>query len=186
MLEPCDDPWLGTDEALSEVQQSRRDAAWEAIRPLTLVQPDIYEPGARAARTAERTAEVGRSQRTLYRLLRRWWQRGMRVDALTPDYANSGAPGQRRRSGTAERGAPVRYGPAGMNVDDQVRADFRASINRFLATNKKLDVAGCYSKCLEWHFTDLLINEETGRQESVLRDAHPSLRQFRYSQAIIL
>ncbi len=73
LLDSCEDPWLIAGEALSKIQQSRRDEAWEAIRPVTLFQPAIFDPGARAERTAIRATETGVSQRTLYRLLRRWW-----------------------------------------------------------------------------------------------------------------
>ncbi|HRM75671.1 MAG TPA: transposase, partial [Paracoccus sp. (in: a-proteobacteria)] len=72
--------------------------------------------------------------------------------ALTPDYANSGAPGKRKTDRGVKRGAPVQRGPEGLNVDDKVRAAFRDSVTRYFAVNKKLDITDCYHKCLELHF----------------------------------
>ena len=174
------DPWLGAAEALTDTQQVRRDEAWEAICPIAMAQPARFDPRRRAALSETRVAETGITRQRLYRLLRRWWQRGMTPAALTPDYANSGAPGKRKTDRGVNRGAPVQRGPEGLNVDDKVRAAFRDSVTRYLAVNKKLDITDCYHKCLELHFCDLIINERTGRQEPVLRQAHPSIWQFRY------
>lgn len=180
LLMPSDDPWLDTGAALTATQETRRDEAWGAIRPIAMAQPESFDPRRRAAMIRTRVSETGTSRYSLYRLLRRWWQRGMTPAALTPDYANSGAPGKRRADRGVKRGGPVRYGPEGLNVDDEVRAAFRDSVTRYFAMNKKLNVTDCYHKCLELHFCDLMINEETGRQEPILRHAYPSLRQFRY------
>lgn len=174
------DPWLGAGKALTDTQEARRDATWEAIRPIARAQPESFDPRRRAAMIRTRVAETGISRYSLYRLLRRWWQRGMTPAALTPDYANSDAPGKRKPDRGVKRGAPVQHGPEGLNVDDKVRAAFRDSVTRYFAVNKKLDITDCYHKCLELHFCDLIINERTGRQEPVLHEAHPSIWQFRY------
>lgn len=100
-----------------------------------MAQPDIFDPKRRASRTHTRVAETGITRQRLYRILRRWWQRGMTLDALTPDYANSGGPGKRKQVSGPKRGAPVRHGPKGMNVDDDVRAAFRDSVSRYFARN---------------------------------------------------
>lgn len=175
-----DDPWLGSGEALSDAQASRGAAAWEAIRPIATSQPQSFDPRKRAALTQSRVAETGITRQRLYRLLRRWWQRGMTPTALTPDYANSGAPGKRKAANGVKRGAPVQYGAEGLNVDDEVRTAFLDTVTRYLAVKKKLSITDCYHQCLKLHFCDLVLNDETGRQDLVLREAHPSIWQFRY------
>ncbi|WP_018632645.1 Mu transposase C-terminal domain-containing protein [Neomegalonema perideroedes] len=180
LLALSQDPWSLTGEALSETQRLRCDEAWEAIRPLTLAQPEIFNPRSRAALVQKRVVETGITRQRLYRLLRRWWRRGMTISALTPDYARSGAPGKPKPEGTRKRGKPAHIGPVGMNVDEEVRAAFRAVVTTYFAKNRKIDVAACYHQCLKDHFSDLRLDEETGRQELVLREAHPSLWQFRY------
>lgn len=169
------DPWLGGGEALSETQATRRDEAWEAICAVAMTQPESFDPRKRSALVQARVTETEITRQRLYRLLRRWWQRGMTIAALTPDYANSGAPGKRKADRGVKRGAPVKYGPEGLNVDDAVRSAFRDSVTRYFAVNKKLDITDCYQKCLELHFCDLVIDEQTGRQEPVLHQAQPHL-----------
>ncbi|WP_374635004.1 hypothetical protein [Paracoccus sp. (in: a-proteobacteria)] len=100
--------------------------------------------------------------------------------ALTPDYANSGGPGKRKTVRGIKRGAPVKYSPQGLNVDGDVRKAFRDSVTRCYAKNKELKVTDCYNKCLELHFCDFSIDETTGRQKAVLREAHPRIWHFRY------
>lgn len=181
LLAAAEDPWALSGEALSEAQRLRGAEAWEMIKALILAQPEIFEPPKRAAKIRQRLTEIESSKQILYRLLRRWWQRGMTPAALTPDYANSGASGKVKPEGARKRGKPVRIGPVGMNADEGVRRVFRTSVAKYFAKSKKIDVASCYEQCLEDHFSDpVLINPETGRQKAVLREAHPSLRQFRH------
>lgn len=180
LLAAVEDPWALSGEALSEVQRLRCAEAWEAIKPLVLTQPEIFEPHHRAAQVQQRVSETGSTRQRLYRLLRRWWQRGMTSAALTPDYAKSGAPGKAKPEGVRKRGKPVRIGPVGMNADEEVRRAFQASVTKYFAKSKKIDVASCYEQCLEDHFSDPILNPETGCQKAVLREAHPSLWQFRY------
>ncbi len=179
-LSPVGDPWADAHLVASETQRLRCGEAWEAIRPLALAQPDVFDPRKRAALMEKRAAESGATRQRLYRLLRRWWQRGMTPIALTPDYKNSGSPKQIKPASARKRGAPVRAGVVGMNADEEVRQAFQASIAKYFGKNKKVDVTACYHQCLKDHFSDLRLNEDTGRQELVLREAHPSLRQFRY------
>jgi hypothetical protein len=170
LLDITEGPWLGGGEVLSETQALRRDAAWQAIKPIALVQPDSFDPHKRSALILSQANEGGPSRYSLYRLLRRWWQRGMTQSALTPDYANSGGPGQRKTDRGVKRGAPVKYGSEGMNLDDEVRKAFRDSVTRYYAQNKELNVADCDNKCLELHFCDPVISEETGLHVQVADD----------------
>lgn len=91
MLTECADTWLDSGKARTEKQAARRDEAWEAIRPIAMAQPESFDPHRRAKLIQQRVTETGITRQKIYRLLRRWWQRGMTPAALTPDYANSGA-----------------------------------------------------------------------------------------------
>ncbi|WP_138471785.1 Mu transposase C-terminal domain-containing protein [Poseidonocella sp. HB161398] len=182
-----DDPWIGQGEALTDSRATRRDEAFSLLKPLLAQQPDIFDPRKRAPAVNSHAAETGTTRQKIYRLLRRWWQRGMTPAALCPDYAASGAPGRPKPDRGIKRGAPVLYGGTGMNVDETVRTAFRKSVNEHLATKKskngsngKIDIATCYDLCLKHHFTDLVFDEASGRQKKKLREEHPSLAQFRY------
>ncbi len=72
------------DEELPATLRSRRDAAWRLIEPLVRAQPETFLEQPRAALVAEIVAQGKTSRFTLYRLLRRYWQRGMTPNALIP------------------------------------------------------------------------------------------------------
>ena len=62
LLKPCDDPWLASGAALTATQETRRDEAWEAIRPIALAQPESFDPRRRAEMIRTRVAEIGISR----------------------------------------------------------------------------------------------------------------------------
>lgn len=175
-----DDPWAGKGEALTDVQAARRDEALALLRPLIERQPDIFDPRCRAQAANALAAQTGTTRQKIYRMLRRWWQRGMTPAALCPDYAASGGPGRRKADLGRKRGAPSPHECPGMNVNDSVREAFRDSVSRYLAKNKRIDITDCYERCLQEHFSELVFDEKTYRQKRVLRPTHPSIWQFRY------
>lgn len=180
LIAVADDPWAGKGEALTDVQAARRDEALTLLRPLIERQPDIFDPRYRAQAANALAAQMGTTRQKIYRMLRRWWQRGMTPAALCPDYAASGGPGRRKADRGRKRGAPTRHESPGMNVDDRVTDAFKDSVSRYLAKNKRIDITDCYHKCLIEHFSDFVFDEKTYRQKWVLRAKHPSIWQFRY------
>jgi len=177
-----EDPWLRpyADDDLPENWRKHRDAAWALIQPLVRAQPDTFLEAPRAKLIAEIVAQ-GRSNRfTLYRHLRRYWQRGMTPNALLPDYSNSGGAGKSKGASGKKRGRPPIHGIEGMNVTPEVRDCFRSSVQRYYANKNKLLPSDCYRRCLRDFFSEPVINPETGAQEFVIRPDHPTLAQFRY------
>lgn len=77
------------------VARTKRDTNYALIKPL-LALPDFYRPQSRGAVIKGILAEHGSTKQTLYRLARRYWQRGQTPNALLPDYKNSGGKGKRR------------------------------------------------------------------------------------------
>ena len=111
-----DDPWLRPvlEETLPRKWRDRRDASGQLIEPLIRAQPDTFSEEQRAAVTSEIAAQRASNRFTIYRLLRRYWQRGMTPNALLPDYANSGGPGKSKAASGRKRGVPPRHGPDGL------------------------------------------------------------------------
>jgi hypothetical protein len=176
------DPWARSvrEEALSEAQRARRDAAWALIRPLVEAQPDVFRERIRASLVADVVTRTGASRFTVYRALRRFWQRGMTPNALLPDYAASGGRGRRKAVSEKKRGRPPVYGAEGLNVTDEVRAAFLAAVQRHYAKKRKINIAACHRRCLDDFWGDDVVDPETGKQKIIHRTPHPSLRQFRY------
>ncbi|WP_333834426.1 Mu transposase C-terminal domain-containing protein [Rubrimonas sp.] len=177
-----DDPWLRPvlEEALPPAWRDRRDMSWRLIEPLVRAQPDTFFEARRAALTAEIAAKEGSNRFTIYRLLRRYWQRGMTPNALLPDYAKSGGPGKSKSASDRKRGMPPRNGPDGLNITPEIRESFKIAVQRYYAKKKNMILSDCYNELLDEFFTDLIMDEKTGRQKGVQRDPCPSLRQFRY------
>jgi hypothetical protein len=110
--------------------------AWDIVGSLQARAPALYQPRERAAMVARCAEEHGVSRPSVLRYLRRFWERGQTIDALLPDYGNSGARGKTRgASEGVKRGRPRKSGDhPGLNIDAATRAVFRAAVARFGAT----------------------------------------------------
>jgi hypothetical protein len=167
--------------AIDARHRTLRDKNWQKVSPLVVQQPCIFLAAQRGKIIACEIAKTGESHVTLYRLLRRYWQRGMARNAFLPDYAKCGGRGRDKAISDKPRGRRPRYsGVVVVNVDPNMRSIFRAAITRFYASTPVFDLAECYHAMLKTDFTDVAINPNNGRQELTLRIGAPSLRQFRY------
>ncbi|GAB2692313.1 Mu transposase C-terminal domain-containing protein [Aliiglaciecola aliphaticivorans] len=116
--------------------RTKRDSNYHLIKPL-LDLPDFYDPKSRGAAITSILAEKGSTKQTLYRLARRYWQRGQTPNALLPDYKNSGGKGKRRIAKDKKLGRPRKYTPGvGAKVDEFVERLFRIAIDRYLLKDK--------------------------------------------------
>jgi transposase InsO family protein len=114
----------------------KRDSNYELIKPL-LSLPDFYEPKSRGGAIKSILTDNASTKQTLYRLARRYWQRGQTPNALLPDYKNSGGKGKRRIAKDKKLGRPRIYTPGvGAKVDEFVERLFRIAIDRYLLKDK--------------------------------------------------
>jgi hypothetical protein len=149
------DPYRPTVDAatLPPKYLALRDSAWAIVQALTRDEPGVYETRTRGRLVAACRAEHGVSHPTIYRYLRRYWERGQHPDALLPDYANSGAPGRTRRTNAdVKRGRPSKSGAAGMNADAAIRDTMRAAALRYAATHEAFSRRGAYRQMLADYF----------------------------------
>lgn len=164
-----------------------RDRAWQIIAPLVAQEPAIYQAHMRGALVAQATRLHGVSHPTVYRYLRRYWQRGQTPNALLPDYANSGGRGKvRQASEGVKRGRPRKDGAAdsaGVNIDDDIRRVIRVAVARYAAEHARFSRQGAYRQMLAEFFCSRRIDGETGRIVAVQAASHaslPSFGQFNY------
>jgi hypothetical protein len=183
------DPYLMvvSQEMLPAKYLQLRARAWEIIAPLVAQEPDIYDARRRGQMIARATAEHQVSHPTIYRYLRRYWQRGQTPNALLPDYCNSGGKGKVRQSSAGiKRGRPRKNGAddgPGLNADEEIRRIFRVAIARYAASHDKFSRLGAYQQMLEEFFIERRIDAATGRvQATPLRRAAmlPTFGQFNY------
>ncbi len=179
---PPDDRWLAplSDTAVSPKQRAKRDALWTMIAPLVLDQPAIFQRDARGEAIARLVSERAATKQTLYRLLRRYWQRGMVPNALLPDFHRCGGPGKDRNAERSKRGRPSKAGTEGTNITPAMRVVFRSAITKYFAENRKIDLRGAYNAVIAEHYSDRVLDEAHGRLELVPRPDSPQIWQFRY------
>lgn len=183
------DPYLMvvSQELLPAKHLQLRARAWAIIEPLVAQEPDIYEARQRGQMVARATGVHAVSHPTIYRYLRRYWQRGQTPNALLPDYCNSGAKGKvRQASAGIKRGRPRKNGAdagPGLNADEEIRRTFRVAIARYAAGHAKFSRLGAYQQMLAEFFVERHIDADSGRvwsapasQGAVL----PSFGQFNY------
>jgi hypothetical protein len=144
------DPYLviANSQALPPKHIELRERAWHVVADLVSQEPDIYEPRRRGQLVQEATRRHGVSHPTIYRYLRRYWQRGQTPNALLPDYANSGGRGKTRTATPGvKRGRPRKDGESqGVNVTDAMRTMFRLAAARHAASHAHFVRRGCYDE----------------------------------------
>ncbi|GAB2869253.1 hypothetical protein GCM10027277_43010 [Pseudoduganella ginsengisoli] len=180
-----DDPWPLPEQPLRRPAKHLqiRDRAWEVVRDLVAMEPAIYEPRRRGQLVQACMAQHDVSHPTVYRYLRRYWQRGLAADALLPDYANSGARGKIRAvSEGVQRGRPRKAGaPPGVNADTAMRRIFRIAATRWPDSAAPFARRAAYDQMLADFFQQRTIETETMRVQSGVRDqALPTYGQFSY------
>lgn len=142
-------------DAPSDKQRRAQLKAWQVVQDLHRHLPGLYERRGRAALVAACRARHGVSAPTVMRYLRRWWQRGQTVDALLPDYANSGAPGRTRSTPAGDgvkRGRPRKGRADGPNVDEALRALFRRAAAEYAARHRRFSRPAAFRRLLADHF----------------------------------
>ena len=126
-------------------------------------------------------------ERSVYKYLRRFWQRGKVKNALLPDYANSGGKGKTRKLGTKKRGRPRKFKHVegigqGINITEQDRQIFRIAINKYYRNSKKNSLQKAYKLMLKEYYTENYKIDENNNKLPVLVSSEelPTFDQFRY------
>ncbi|MQA23328.1 hypothetical protein [Rugamonas rivuli] len=183
------DPYLMvvSQELLPPKHLQLRARAWEIVEPLVAQEPGIYEARLRGQLIAQATATHGVSHPTIYRYLRRYWQRGQTPNALLPDYSNSGGRGKvRQASAGIKRGRPRKNGAGdgpGLNADEEIRRTFRVAIARYAAGHARFSRLGAYQQMLADFFIERRIDADSGRvlaTPGAQAAELPSFGQFNY------
>lgn len=87
------------------IQQQKRDAGMALIRPL-ITHDQFFDPSIRFDLVKRILEQQKSTHQTIYRLARRYWQRGQIPNALIPSYQNSGAKGSKRIAKDKKLGRP--------------------------------------------------------------------------------
>lgn len=141
------------------VAREKRDKNFKLIETIIKDEQALI-PEIRSERINKVIETKGSTKQTLYRLLRRYWQRGQTANALIPDYKNSGAKEKSRVASKGKKlGRPrtIMRG-VGVNIDDFVEKLFRQVIEKYLLKEEKISLPYAHRKLktiYETYFPDL-------------------------------
>ncbi len=156
----------------SDTTLRRRDEALARIAPLLTSSPAVFDRNVRGPLIRQRAAEVGCSERTLHKDLRRFWRGGQTADALLPEYRNSGRV---EDGGTARRG---RKRSDGHETYQLTAADLELLERHIKATylkDSRCTITAAHQLLRERHYT---VTDGNGKRWLTSAGAHPSFRQF--------
>ncbi|HCX9494688.1 TPA: transposase [Staphylococcus aureus] len=158
-----------------------RDAAWAIIEAIVKEEPAIYEKSFRTKLVKEAQEKHHVTYPTVRKYLYKYWSRGKTIDALLPDYKNSGGKGKQKKAGESKRGRPPVYGVKGINIDEETKRIFRLAIEKYYLTSKQNSLTAAYKFMLKEFYVEN-IYYENGVEKVLLKDeeAIPTLTQFKY------
>lgn len=144
-----DDPFaelqvLTPEEGSSDYRH--REKAYKAIKDI-IADEKMYFKKERSELLKRVAKESEISVPTLYKYLRRYWQRGQLKNALLPDFKNSGAAGKPRSFKVKTPGQRRIHSPGTtVPLNDDIRRLFRRTIETVLLNDKNMSVSYAYRK----------------------------------------
>jgi hypothetical protein len=177
-------PFLNKNQTLlTEKERQLRDYAWDCIKSIVELEPDIYIPEKRGPLIQGVIDEKGITKRSIYKYLRKYWQRGKSMNALIPDYKNSGGKGKIKNTSDKKRGRPPKYAneASEINVDENIRKIFRVALEKYYLNTKRNNLSHAYKMMIREFFAADYYYED-GVKKVIIPDQSkiPTLRQFRY------
>lgn len=136
--EKSNSEWRG-DGKTSERALVIRDDAWKMIKDVINKEPDIYSSEKRGKIIQEIMIKHQTTKPTIYKHLRRYWQRGKTPNGLIPDYMNSGGKGKPKQP-TKKMGRPSKFKEieSKLVVDERIKKIFRLSLQSYYFNQKKI------------------------------------------------
>lgn len=159
------------------------DEAWARLEPLLLEHgTNLLLASTRNFALETHAEKIGCSKRTLYKDLRRYWQRGMTKYALLPDYNKSGRPSHAQEEDavvaiTAGRGRKAANGSAPYQLTTADAKHLTAIIQQEYLRAETVTTVDAYTTLIKKHYC-----YEDGNLDRHVNPvgARPSLRQFQH------
>ncbi|WP_391485743.1 Mu transposase C-terminal domain-containing protein [Bacillus cereus] len=158
-----------------------RDRAWDLIGDLVIQEPEIYKPRERGKLIRELLKKEEISNKTIYKYLKRYWQRGKVKNGLLPDYKNCGNKGKSKNWGDNKTGRRRINNSTGINVTAEIKRVFEKAVKKYYFTDPNNTLTYTYKMMIRQYFqADVRYKENI--KYIVIEDENsiPTLRQFRY------
>ena len=144
-----DDPFKDLASVIEEPKSKnaiKRDENFQLIQPI-VTHAEFHNPNIRGNLINTILANHKVTKQTIYRLLRRYWQRGQIPNALLPAYTSKRKDGKERQVGEKKLGRPRIYSEKeGITLDDNIKRLFRQVISKYLLTKEKTTISYAYRK----------------------------------------
>lgn len=181
-----DDPFqvFKNENLISEREKEIRNKAWGIIKAIADKEnePEVFNAKKRAELVKKASEKFGVSNKTVYKYLRRYWQRGKHMNALLPDYKNRKV--QERQATGKKRGRPKKYKDIvgeGVNVDEETKQIFRVALNKFYYTKAENSLNTAYQLMRKEFYADGH-RIDGGIEKRILKPSSevPTFGQFKY------
>ncbi|HWP95987.1 MAG TPA: transposase family protein [Syntrophomonadaceae bacterium] len=138
------DPWVRVinEDKMRLKDKKYREKGWNIISSIVYREPDIFVKALRGPMIRQVITDMQVTLVTVYKYLRRYWQRGKTPNALLPDFNNCGGKGKMKSAGIKKRGRHRIYNhkdDVGLdkNVDDETRVIFEKALKDYYRTPAK-------------------------------------------------
>lgn len=143
------DPYIkAVDETLlTKRAKEIRDKAWEAIFPIIVLEPEIYDSRERSKYIKSVAEKHQMTEKTIVKYLKRYWIRGKTINAMIPDFYRCGGRGKEKANTGVKRGRPRKHSDivgVGVNIDEEIKRIFQIAINKFYYSSAKYSLTLTY------------------------------------------
>ncbi|BCD02759.1 hypothetical protein BC30048_p1268 (plasmid) [Bacillus cereus] len=168
-------------QELTEKDILMRDKAWNIIQDLIIQEPNIYKRDKRGTLIRQTRGNFGCSKQTIYKYLKRYWQRGKVRDSLLPDFKNCGNKGKSKNWSGNKTGRPRMTNSTGINITSELKGIFKKAIQNYYFTSPENTLTYTYKMMIRDAF-QASIRYQDGTKYIVIEDADtiPTFRQFYY------
>jgi len=155
-----------------------RDRAWDIISKIVSNEPVVYYKKNRITLVNEILGEKTTNLPTLYKYLRKYWQRGGGKNALLPDYINCGSVKERKF--VKKRGRPrldnIYKGNDGINITDDLKEIIIKSAKKYYENSKRISFIASYEFMIKHYFSD----KGSGTGKRIAQKDKPTFAQYKY------
>jgi hypothetical protein len=138
----------------------KRDENYELLLPLIEQKELLFDKRSKNKIIAELSKETGKPKLFYNRILRRYWQRGLKPNALLPEYHLCGGKGKARRDIQNKLGKKREQTEGdGIIVTDAVADVFKYAIEGFYIPNNKTSIQDAYTKMLSLYKSEFVVKD---------------------------
>ncbi|MFK5708562.1 Mu transposase C-terminal domain-containing protein [Lysinibacillus boronitolerans] len=170
------------EELLNMKEREKRDKSWEMVTAFfrELESEELAFVANYRKRAIDKILnQYQMSYNGFKALLLKYWRGGGTKNSLLPNYYKCGSSGKSRNLSGGKVGRPRKNGGQGINVDDKVKRQFKAGLNKYYYNERNNSLKFTYEMILKDYYTVDCANEN-GVVIPILERGVPTYNQFLY------